>query len=299
MNAVATLETFVLRNLRARGPALLGARRSRIPLAGGQHTDVLELGSPREGTVIFLHGFSDRPEHFLATAAILARHHRVLVPAMFGFGDGPIDVHADHSLETFGARALEIVDRIGGDRFHLMGNSLGGAASLAIATALGERVESLTLVDTAGVKPAGIPCVFDGFEQAENPFEVRTREDHEAFLRKVSHRPNPALGLVGDALFLEARANADWYSRLGHELAVSVRAFVDRGEDAFVDLAAIRTPTLVLWGEHDALFPPAIGRHIAARMPDARFELLRGVGHCPHLEAPGLLASAFRKHRRR
>lgn len=290
MNAIATAQGLLLRQIRANGPRLLGAERHEFRDSRGRSTPYLELGNADGETLVFLHGFSDRPEHFLATAALLARTFRILVPAMPGFGDGHLDVHANHSFEGYAAFMTEVLGAIAGERFHLMGNSLGGATALGVAAELGARVASLTLVDSAGVKPRGVVCVMD---DDGNPFEVRSREDYRIYMGRVMHRANPALALLDDALFLEARANADWYARVGDELKASTHAFVARGDEAFVDVGRIAAPTFVVWGEEDRLFPHAIGSHLARTMPNAELALLPGVGHCPHLEAPLALARAF------
>jgi abhydrolase domain-containing protein 6 len=293
MAARTSLETAVLRTLRAHGPRLLGARRRTFRHWAGKSTPYLELGTEREGTLVFLHGFSDRPEHFLATAALLCDRYRILVPAVPCFGDGFRDPSADHSFEQFAEWMTEVVANIAPARFHLMGNSLGGAAALGVASRIPDRVETLTLVDTAGVKPIGVSCVFDNYGEGKNPFEVRDRADFDAFARTLSPRPNPAMAMFSNALFAEARANADWYSRLGRELGQSVKQFHAHGRDSFVRLESIHVPTLVVWGREDALFPLAVGEHLIRTMPNARLETYGGVGHCPHLEAPKLLARSF------
>lgn len=295
MDPDSTISSFALRNVRAHGPRLLGASRRSFRDARGRTTPYLELGSGRRETLVFFHGFGDRPEHFLATATLLARRFRVLIPAMPGFGDGHVDVHAAHTLEWIGEFATELAAGIGGERFHLMGNSLGGAASMAVARAIPERLASLTLVDTAGVRIPGVPCVFEALEDSVNPFVVHDRADFEAFTKKVSSKPNPAIALFANALYDEARANAFWYERLGRDLVSSIRRFVERDATCFVDVEAIRVPTLVVWGEEDALFPVAHGEHLVARMPNARLELLGGIGHCPHLESPRALGRAFER----
>ena len=285
------LETWALRN--QRGPRLLGARRHTHRDARGRVTPYLELGNDVDGTLVFIHGFSDRPEHFFGTAALLRSRYRILIPAVPAFGDGFVDSDATHHLDAFADWMTTIVEGIAPARFHLMGNSLGGAASLGITSRIPHRIESLTLVDTAGVKPAGVSCVFDSFGEGTNPFEVRSRADYAAFASKIAAKPNPALATFANALYREARSNADWYAHIGKHLAKDVEKFYLDGRDAFVDLRAIRTPTLVVWGTEDALLPTAIGEHIAREIPGAELQRLHGVGHCPHLEAPKQLADAF------
>lgn len=51
-------------------------------------------------------------------------------------------------------------------------------------------------------------------------------------------------------------------------------------------LRRVRTPTLVLWGENDTVYPPEYGRAYAEAFADGRFELIPDAGHIPVNEAP-------------
>jgi pimeloyl-ACP methyl ester carboxylesterase len=57
-------------------------------------------------------------------------------------------------------------------------------------------------------------------------------------------------------------------------------------------LSKIAAPTLLLWGEHDPLVPPAIGRVLREEIPDARLLVLPGAGHVPMYERPAALNDA-------
>ena len=52
------------------------------------------------------------------------------------------------------------------------------------------------------------------------------------------------------------------------------------------DWGTIRAPVLVASGASDFLWPPAIGREVAALIPGTRFEVMEDAGHFPHLQAP-------------
>ena len=60
------------------------------------------------------------------------------------------------------------------------------------------------------------------------------------------------------------------------------------------DWDAIHAPTLVVSGAHDFLWPPAVGREVAALVPGARLEVMEDAGHFPHLQAPASLARLAR-----
>jgi 3-oxoadipate enol-lactonase len=63
-----------------------------------------------------------------------------------------------------------------------------------------------------------------------------------------------------------------------------------RLEMTAADWEAIQAPALVASGAHDFLWPPAIGRQVAALIPGARFEVMEDAGHFPHLQAPATVA---------
>ena len=52
-------------------------------------------------------------------------------------------------------------------------------------------------------------------------------------------------------------------------------------------LAVVQAPTLLVWGERDALVPPSVAERLRVALPDSRLALMRGVGHTPMWERPG------------
>jgi pimeloyl-ACP methyl ester carboxylesterase len=59
------------------------------------------------------------------------------------------------------------------------------------------------------------------------------------------------------------------------------------------DVAKIRNPSLVVIGLEDGATPPAIGRELAARLPDGRAIEMAGIGHCPHIQVPDAFVAAI------
>jgi pimeloyl-ACP methyl ester carboxylesterase len=55
-------------------------------------------------------------------------------------------------------------------------------------------------------------------------------------------------------------------------------------------LGGVRAPALVVWGDDDKVVPKSAGELYAARLPRARFEVVRGAGHCVEMEQPEALA---------
>lgn len=271
---------------------LLGARLEVHRDARGRATPYLVVGEPRDGTLVWLHGFADRVDTFLPVAARLRSRFRIVIPAMPGFHDGWRDEREAHGFDAYGRWMLEVLDAIVPGRFHIMGNSLGGSTALLVAAARPARVASLTLV-SAGVEVDGVRWIGEEIGRGHNLFEVRDRAGHRRFLARVMRRPPRVLRVLESHLVHEGRKVADWYVRVMGDMSAGERVRITTAAPGLVEVAAIRTPTLVVWGEHDSLFPLATGERLADTLPDAELRVLRGVGHVPHVESPGRLAAAF------
>lgn len=290
--ALAALGGYLLRGAIQSGRRLLRASVERYRDDKGRETPYLIVGQPRRGTLVFLHGFSDRADSFLPTARLLHEDFRIIVPAMPGFAGGWVDPNEVHSFSAYAKWLGDLLEQVAPARFHLMGNSLGGASALGISTRMPDRVASLTLVDTAGVRVPGVSSLYDEVEAGHNLFEIRSRAAYRRFSERVFATPPPFPRPIAEHLYSEQVKNADWYSRLMGDLHTGARLSRDE-ESAVVDLAGLRVPTLVVWGERDSLFPLPIGQRAAAAIPNAELHPLRDVGHVPHLESPKALARAF------
>ncbi|TVQ88856.1 MAG: alpha/beta hydrolase [Deltaproteobacteria bacterium] len=248
-----------------------------------RYLHILRPGRPR---AVFIHGFSDRPETFLPTASRL-RDYDIVVPALPGFHEG---LHPDHRYEVgkYVTWVASLLDALGGQPAHVCGNSLGGATSLLLAVERPDLVRTLMPLDSAGVEVPGVTSVHDEVRQGRNLFEVRRPEDVPGFLERIFYRPPRMIGPFRHLVAAELARKADNFTRIMEHLKEEGERFEDRG--SIVDLSEIRHPTLVAWGEHDSLFPLAVGEHLASQIPGARLHVFQHAGHCPHLERPFALA---------
>jgi sigma-B regulation protein RsbQ len=63
--------------------------------------------------------------------------------------------------------------------------------------------------------------------------------------------------------------------------------------DNRADLPRIPVPTLVIECAHDAIAPREVGAYVHAHIPDSQLITLDATGHCPHVSAPDVTASAI------
>jgi pimeloyl-ACP methyl ester carboxylesterase len=180
-----------------------------------------------------------------------SRWWRDLEPLLHGLELDPVDLPRAPLAEVEGWLAERLEPRAS-----LVGHSLGGLLAARVAARRPELVERLVLI-----APAGIPG--------------RGHLGHALPLAHALARVRPRFAplLVRDAL------------RAG-PLGLLAGAHAAVTTDVRGELAAIRAPTLLVWGARDRLVPAANAAAWAGALPHARVELLPRTGHLPMVERP-------------
>lgn len=260
----------------------------RLILAGYQ-TRALELEGDGPA-IVLLHGYADSADTWRGTLALLARQgRRAIAVDLPGFGmadrlaPAPILPQLDHfaaALARYGA---------GRERRPVLavGNSLGGCVALRLAERHGDR-----LAGVVGAAPAGL-------EMSRLLHLVQ----HDPILRSLVALPTPV-----PAFILRSAV-----ARLYRQLAFAVPGAIDPGVITaftnhhskrarvaqYLDIAhrllpelrdpfrleQIAVPVLLIWGDRDRLVFARGASRVLDAVPDARLEVLEGVGHCPQVEA--------------
>ena len=227
-------------------------------------------GAPDAPVVVLGHGAGGNHGIWFQQVPVLAQHYRVVTWDQRSFGLSTNN-HGHANPRTAASDLLAILDHLGIERAHVVGQSMGGWAALGLAVAHRDRVRSLVLADTLG----GIPI--EGWwktaagVQREGPF------DHPAlsadFCARHPERAHLYLQLGG----LRRDPHAD-----------PVQVLRTMGDVTFGDemLAPLRVPTLFIVGSADEIFPPKSIEKAATHVPGARVEVIEGAGHSPYFEQP-------------
>jgi pimeloyl-ACP methyl ester carboxylesterase len=260
----------------------------RLTLAG-YDTRVLELEGDGAPIVLF-HGYADSADTWRQTLALLGREgRRAIAVDLPGFGaaDGLRQDEILPQLDEFAVAAVAYLRGRRGPRVVAVGNSLGGCLVLRLA----ER-QSAQLAGVVGVAPAGLEMS-----------RLLSLVERDPILTSILALPVPVPSAVVRAavarLYLQLafaapasvdprvvatftrhlrhRATAARYLETAHRLLPELR-------DPF-ELDRISCPVLLVWGDRDRLVFPRGARQLLDAVPNARLELMDGIGHCPQVEA--------------
>ena len=251
----------------------------------GATLHVRDTGPRGAPAVVLLHGFGSSLQTWDLWAADLQRDHRVIRYDLPGFGLTGRDPTGDYTDERGIAVLVGLLDRLGVVRASIVGNSMGGRIAWRFAAAHPERLDKLVLISPDGFASPGagygaaptVPAMMRALPYVLPSFMLR------ASLAPAYADPK----VMTDALFTRYRDMM---------LAPGVRqAIVDRmGQQMLVDpvplLKSIVAPTLLIWGEQDAMIPFGNSADYLAALPHGRLHALPGVGHLPQEEAPQTVA---------
>lgn len=243
----------------------------------------LELFYELDGTgepLLMLMGLGGEHGAWQLVRVELARRHRLVLLDNRDAGQSD-EARGGYAIGDMAGDALGVLDRLGLERVHVIGASMGGAIAQHLALQAPTRVATLVLASTWGRTDAFLRAVFGGWRllvERLSPEEFLAVQSPWAFTARFLEAPPPEVVALQTA-------------RRERGLLRSVAAYqrqVDAclGHDLLGLIALLRTPTLVLTGEDDILTPPRYGRALVAALPRAEMTLLPASGHACFLESP-------------
>lgn len=217
-------------------------------------------------------------------AAMLAGRFRVLRFDQRGHGASPVPP-GPYSVDQLADDLLGLLDRLGIERAHLCGLSLGGAVSIRVAATAPERIGRLALCCTA-------PSFPPAEQWSERAAAVRAG-GMEAVVGTVLERwLSPELVRIRPEAHRRVAAMLRDCPPEGY--AASCEALA--GLDLDSDLGAIVAPTLVVSGADDPVSPPERGAATTAAIFSARHLVIDGARHLANVERPDEFATALAHH---
>jgi pimeloyl-ACP methyl ester carboxylesterase len=273
--------------------------RSREVEVGGVTTRAVSAAGEGVPTVL-LHGWLDNADTWLSVLDRLSVAGRSgIAYDLPGFGAAPplrpgsvLD-----QLVDFGAAAVEAAAEVAGTDVVVAGNSLGGWAALRLA-----ELDDLPLAGVVPIGPAGIRMAPLFFTLDRVPAVSRIigvpAPVPPAVVRGVAGRLYRSLAFADPGGV--DKAAIDRFTRFHIERPV-IRERIEYAKRLRPELehpfdpSRIRVPVTVIWGDADRLCMVEGADELAGALPQAKIEILEGVGHSPQIEAPDVVVAAIRE----
>jgi pimeloyl-ACP methyl ester carboxylesterase len=275
--------------------------------------DGFRLAYDRSGAgepVILLHGWpGDRTDYRLLVPE-LAASCDVVVPDLRGFGESdkhPADPAEQYSAAAQARSVVGLIRELGLNRPVLAGYDIGSRIAQAVAEAHPELVRALVIAPPLpgiGIRVLEVQPQREFWYQSFHrlPLAAELIDGAPAAVRAYlshfwSHWSGPSFTLgEADLDHLVAAygmpgaftASIGWYRSGGGAVARSLAEKPPAPEDR------IAVPAVVLWPEHDPLFPPAWADRVEEFFSDITVHFVEGAGHFAPLEYPGQFAAAIR-----
>ncbi len=262
----------------APGEAPASPEIGRRIMAGGLATNYHDFGAGPP--VLFIHGSGPGVSawaNWRLVLPVLARGRRVVAPDMAGFGFTERKPGTAYAMDLWVSQAIGFLDALGIERTDLVGNSFGGAVSLALAIRHPERVRRLVLMGSVGVEFEltraldeiwGYQPSFENMRQMMNffAFDRRLVNDELAKLRyEASIRPG----------FQESYASMFPAPRQRWITALASREG---------DIAALPHEALMLHGRDDQVIPMETSLKLLSLIPRAQLHVFSRCGHWTQIE---------------
>lgn len=261
----------------------------------GEQVAYRDVGSG--DVVVLIHGMAGSSDTWQAVIPQLAQRYRVIAPDLLGHGQSA-KPRTDYSLGAFAAGLRDLLDELGISRATIVGHSLGGGVAMQFIYQHPEYCQRLVLVSSGGLGPdVGWILRLLAAPGAEFVLPVIAPK----LVLGAGNRVRSWLSSVGLSSPLVEQF---WgtYSSLSDPptraaFLRTLRSVVDYRGQSVSALSRLRlraeVPTLVVWGESDRIIPVEHGYGVRAARPESRLEVLTGLGHFPHVEAPAEFVSAI------
>lgn len=255
---------------------------------------------PNGRTVVLLHGRNFPSSYWAPVIETLTEAgYRVIVPDQIGFGKSSKPTGELH-FDNLARNTITLMDHLGVAKFDVVAHSLGGMLGVRLARAAPDRIDHLLLAAPIGLEDYRL---YVPPTPTEKIIETEDRLTADGYRKQLE--TNYALKLQPDQVtpFIDARFNI----KGSPEYPRWLRAFVSSAqmiyrEPVVHEIPLIALPTLFVMGADDHNAPgkpnapealrPKMGQNadlataLAAKMPNAKAEVLPGAGHLVFLDAP-------------
>jgi pimeloyl-ACP methyl ester carboxylesterase len=244
--------------------------------------------------VLLIHGLGATKASFLPTVAALAPGYRTIAVDLPGFGDSHKPLRGAYDAAFFARSMVALLDALGVEQAHVIGNSMGGRVGIELGLEYPERLRRLVLLSPSLAwlrsRPWApylrfVPTQLGLIQPAPRPIV-------EAIVRRLIPGADQEWTSAGIDEFLRSYLTPSGRAAF-YAAARNIYLEEPHGADGFwTRLRSLSVESLFVWGRKDVVVPVAFADHVQETLPDAQ-HLFLDCGHVPQLERPRQTHSAI------
>jgi pimeloyl-ACP methyl ester carboxylesterase len=261
--------------------ALAGPHRRDLAV-GGSSVHYIDMGRGRP--VLLIHGLADSTYAWHRNVpALVESGLRVILVDQPGMGlSGAPPAPYRYSVENQASAVRAVADHLNLGRFDLVGSSMGGGVALYLAWKLEARVRSVT-----AIAPVCYRVGRHGFMAMPGARFLARIVPGRWLVRRMLEDIYFDPGLLNGSLIDEYCLVLRRSGFIDAVVSMRLQYFSDEFDRMAARYERMRTPLLIVWGDHDRWVSRRYGQRLHEAVPGSRFEIIEKAGHVPHQERPG------------
>jgi 2-hydroxy-6-oxonona-2,4-dienedioate hydrolase len=238
-----------------------------------------DIGEGTE-TVVMLHGSGPGATGWANfnrnIEPLVSAGYRVILMDCLGWGKSD-PVVCTGSRSDLNARCLKaLLDSLGLDKVHIIGNSMGAHSTVAFALSNPSRVGKLVLMGGGTGGPSQfVPMPTEGIKLLQGLYREPTIENLKKMMAVFVFDSSSLTEDLFQARLDNMLARRDHMENFVKSLAANPKQFPDQGPR----LGEVSAQTLVIWGRDDRFVPMDTGLRLLWGMPNAELHIFNRCGH--------------------
>jgi len=268
--------------------AVNGQRRSADLVKKEVQVDdhrIVYLEAGKGETVVLLHGFALNKDAWLAFAKYLKGYHLV-IPDISGFGESSQVPTDSYDLESQVKRLDRFTEVLQLDKFHMAGQSMGGALTATYGAKHTKKVITLALMDPAGAPSQKKSEYFMQLEQGNNLLFADNAKDYDELLALIFVKPPSIPAPFKKILVADMAAHTEFNKKIWKDWQPEQYSLAPI-------LPLIQAPVLIIWGAQDKIVDIGGVAFLEKNLKTFRTVIMKDTGHAPMMEKPEETANAY------
>ncbi|HYA40934.1 MAG TPA: alpha/beta hydrolase [Syntrophobacteraceae bacterium] len=247
---------------------------------------IVYLEGGRGEIVLLLHGYTANKDRWTHFAKRLTPDYHVIIPDLAGFGESTKRWDQSYDIDS----QVKLLDRFTEvlqlQRFHLAGNSMGGAVAAVYSAEIPQKILTVALLAPYGVVTAKKSEFQLQRDKGVNPLLIRNPADFERVLPYLFFKPPPIPAVFRKVIAAQAMAAREFNEKIAQDLAKERLAL-----EPFLPM--IEAPVLIIWGDHDRMLDVSGASILEKGLKNHQTLIMNDTGHLPMMEKPAETAAAY------